>query len=110
MIAYKLLRKRKYGSLGPLFINARMRVPVGAWLTAEDHPTKGFAHRPGWHCTERPYAPHLSMKGRVWCVVEISDYADHVRPKNQGGRWFLANHMKVIGEAILLRQLVGATS
>ena len=49
MIAYKLLRIRKDGSIGPLFINQKQRVPIGEWLDAEDHPTSGFAHRPGWH-------------------------------------------------------------
>ena len=98
MIAYKLLRKRRNGTLGPLFINARMRVPVGVWLPAEDHPTKGFAHRPGWHCTSGTSAPHLSMKGRVWCLVEIEDFVEIVRPKAQGGVWYLAQRMKVIGE------------
>lgn len=44
---YKLLRLRKDGTLGPLFINARMRIPVGKWLKAESHPTKGYALRPG---------------------------------------------------------------
>ena len=52
--AYKLFRVRKDGTLGPLFINRRQVVPIGEWLTAEEHRTKGFAFRPGWHCTARP--------------------------------------------------------
>lgn len=96
MIAYKLLRLRKDGTLGPLFINPRQRIPLHQWLTAEDHPTKGYAHRPGWHCTIRPSAPHLSMKGRVWCRVLIHDYREHQRPARQGGMWYLANKMKVV--------------
>lgn len=57
--AYKLFRRRGDGSLGPLFINKRQRIPLGEWLQAEDHPTKGYAHRPGWHCGVAPSAPHL---------------------------------------------------
>lgn len=96
MIAYKLLKQRKDGSLGPLFINQKQRIPIGAWLEAEDHPTKGYAHRPGWHCCLSPDAPHLSMKGRVWCLVEASEVYEHERPKNQGGVWIIAEWMKVV--------------
>lgn len=101
MIAYKLFKERKDGTLGPLFINRRQRIPVGEWLEAECHPTKGYAVRPGWHCTSQPVAPHLKdtpESGRVWVVVEISDYTKFERPENQGGLWFIANKMKVIGK------------
>lgn len=95
-IAYKLLRVRKDGTIGPLFINRKQRIPIGEWLIAEPHKTKGYAFRPGWHCTVKPIAPHLSLKGRTWYKVEIEDYVEHVRPKNQGGLWFLAQRMKLI--------------
>jgi hypothetical protein len=98
MIAYKLLKKRKNGTLGPLFINAKQLIPIGEWLNAEAHKTKGFAFRPGWHCTEWPYAPHLSEKGRVWCRVEVEEYKKYPRPESQGGGWLLAEKMKVLGE------------
>ena len=103
MIAYKLVRKMKDGSLAPLFINAKSRMKIGEWMPAEDHPTKGFAHRPGWHCTLRPEAPHLSENPkngtpRVWVKVEIRDYVTYDRPESQGGTWVLAQEMKVIGE------------
>ena len=98
MRAYKLVRKMKDGSLAPLFINRKFRLPVGEWLEAECHPTKGFAVRPGWHCTASPSAPHLSKKGRVWIEVEIDDYKEHMRPEAQGGLWYLAGKMKVIKE------------
>lgn len=98
MIAYKLLRKRKNGTLGPLFINRKQIIPMGRWLQAESHPTKGYAVRPGWHTTSKPEAPHLSMKDRVWMKVEIEDYKELRRPSNQGGLWWLANRMKVLGE------------
>lgn len=95
MIAYKLFRRRADGTLGPLFINRRLRVPVGEWLPAEDHPTKGYAHRPGWHCTLKPMAPHLSTKGRVWCEVEVRQCKKYARPETQGGTWVLAQWLKV---------------
>ena len=96
MKAYKLLRLRQDGSLGPLFINARQRIPIGEWLIAETHHRrKGFAYRPGWHFTFKPFAPHLSKKGRVWCEIEATDFQTHERPKNQGGKWGLAKKIKV---------------
>lgn len=94
---YKLFRRRKDGSLGPLFINARQRIAVGDWLPAEDHPTKGYAHRPGWHILPRPEAPHLRTGGdRVWARVEFKDFTVHQRPSAQGGSWFLAEQMRVM--------------
>lgn len=96
MKAYKLLRLMKDSSLAPLFINKRQRIPIGQWLDAEDHPTKGFAHRPGWHCCLKPEAPHLSNKGRIWCEVEVEDYRLFDRPESQGGQWLLANKMRIV--------------
>jgi len=98
MIAYKLVRKMKDGSLAPLFINKTSRTPIGVWLDAECHPTKGFAVREGWHCTLKPEAPHLSTKGRVWVEVEIDDFEYFERPEKQGGMWALAKRMKIIKE------------
>ena len=96
MIAYKLLRVRNDCTIGPLFINARQRLKLGEWYDAEDHPTKGYAHRPGWHATRKPEAPHLSMKGRAWFKVEIQDFETLQRPEHQGGLWFLANKMRLV--------------
>lgn len=96
MIAYKLFRLRKDGSLGPLFINARQRIPVGTWLPAEAHPTPGYAFRPGWHVCSTPKAPHLSKTGRVWARVEIEGYTAHQRPASQGGLWYTARRMRVL--------------
>ena len=96
MTAYKLLRIRKNGTLSPLFINKRQVIPTGKWLDAEDIPTKGYAHRPGWHAAPKPYAPHLSMKGRIWMKVEISGYKKLKRPISQGGTWWIAKRMKVL--------------
>lgn len=88
MKAYKLVRKRKDGTLGPLFINAKQRLAIGEWMPAEHHHRrKGFAY---------PEAPHLSEKGRVWVEVRITDWEEYARPANQGGKWFLAQNMKVV--------------
>lgn len=96
MIAWKLFSQKKDGSIGPLFINKRMRLKVGEWYDAEDHPTRGFAHRPGFHILSEKSAPHLGKKGRVWKQVEFSDYETFIRPANQGGMWYLAKRMRVI--------------
>lgn len=96
MKAYKLMRLRKNGTLGSLFINKRDVIPIDVWLEAEDHPTKGYAHRSGWHCTFKPVAPHLSLKNRVWVEVEVEDFEVFERPISQGGKWILAKQMKVI--------------
>jgi hypothetical protein len=93
--AYKLFRLRKDGTLGPLFIGQRIRVPVGIWVKAEAIRTKGFAFRPGWHCCAKPEAPHLSKRGRVWCDVSIKEYEAHQRPASQGGLWYTAYWLRV---------------
>ncbi len=98
MIAYKLVRKRKDGTLAPLFINRKLTFKLNEWLQAECVPTKGYAVRQGWHTTSAPEAPHLSNKGRVWVRVEIDDYDELQRPIAQGGLWFIAQKMKVLNE------------
>jgi len=95
-IGYKLFRLRRDGTLGPLFINRRLVIEPGVEYIAEDHPTKGYAHRPGWHLAKTPHAPHLSTKGRVWCRVEYTDGVEYARPESQGGCWILARTMRVI--------------
>lgn len=97
MIAYKLFNVRKDGTIGPLFINKKQRVPLGHWLDAEEHKTKGFAFRPGWHCTHKPEAQHLKLtENRAWFKVEIDDFVPFERPSNQGGLWYLAKKIKVL--------------
>lgn len=93
--AYKLLRVRKDGTLGPLFINRKQVIPIGEWLQAEAHYTPGYAFRPGWHCLAKKGAPHLSKKGRVWCRVTVDQFAVFRRPRCQGGVWYLARMMRV---------------
>lgn len=95
MIAYKLIRKLRDGSLSSLFINKKNRLPIGVWLNAESYPTKGYQNRAGWHCTLKPNAPHLSMKNRVWVEVEVCNYEFLNRPISQGGTWILAQKMKI---------------
>ena len=103
MIAYKLVRKKKDGKLYPLFINKTIATPIGIWIEAECHPTKGFAVRQGWHCCFNPYAPHLKEQlsngeQRVWAEVEVEDWESYNRPESQGGSWILAQKMKIIKE------------
>ena len=99
MKAYKLVRQMKDGSLAPLFINAKQRIQLGVWLPAENHPTKGFAERQGWHCTFTPHAPHLAKTPkngapRVWVECEVKDWESYDRPESQGGSWILAQQIK----------------
>lgn len=96
MIVYKLFGLRKDKTLRSLFINRKKILPIGEWIEAESHPTKGYKYRPFWHCTSLPNAPHLSEKNRVWCKVEIEDYEKYIRPKSQGGIWYLAKRIKII--------------
>lgn len=96
MIAFKLFTLRKDGTIGPLFINRKQVVGLGQWYEAESHPTKGFAYRKGWHCTVAPFAPHLSKKQRIWGRVEIEDVQEYKCPQSQGGKWLLAQRMKVL--------------
>jgi hypothetical protein len=109
MIAYKLFRIRKDGSLGSLFINKSLRIAVGEWVTAESHWTEGYSYRPGWHAMPFPYAPHLSERGRQWFMVELADVTEFEKPKAQGGTWYLAKAMKVIGPYADLHSRASAT-
>lgn len=97
MKAYKLLRKRKNGTLGPLFINRKQVVEIGKWLKAEFHPTTHFAPRKGWHTTAKPEAPHLHKRDRVWAEVEIKNFEKFKRPMSQGGLWYIAQQMRLTG-------------
>ena len=96
MIAYKLCRQLRNGNITPLFINKSKILPFNKWLKAESHPTKGYKVRPYWHCTSKPIAPHLSKKNRVWVKLEIKNFTEYSRPKNQGGLWFLAKNIKLL--------------
>ena len=93
--AYKLVRVRKNGTLGPLFFDRKLVVPMHEWLTAKALHQKGFAFRPGWHCCSTPVAPHLSKTDRVWIQVSIKGAKKHQRPVAQGGLWYTAKQMRV---------------
>lgn len=98
MKVYKLVRKLKDGSLSPLFINKKQRLLINEWMVAEEHLTKGYSFRKGWHCLKKPKAPHLSKKDRVWVEVEVENFETFNRPESQGGEWILAEKMKIIRE------------
>jgi|TARA_Y100000310_G_scaffold278982_2_gene297833 hypothetical protein len=98
MIGYKLFRKRKDGTYGPLFIDATLRVVRDKWYRYKKVRTKGYAFRPGWHVLPEPVAPHLSTKGRVWCRVEFDPMDTIQRPSSQGGLWYLGSRMRVLEE------------
>jgi hypothetical protein len=98
---YKLFRKDRNGNLHPLFINRRQIITPGVWLKAEDHPTNGYAHRPGWHATTKPEAPHLKEilqtgEKRVWVQVALRGVVEYARPESQGGTWLLADELMVM--------------
>ena len=95
--AYKLFRIRSDGSIGSLFINAKARYDLNVWIDAErKHKKQGFQYRPGWHSMEEPKAPHLSIKGRRWFKVEISDFSIENRPASQGSKWYLSQRIKIL--------------
>lgn len=101
MRAYKLFRVDKDGDLRSLFIDKRRKLPLNEWMDAEEIPTKGFFVRGGWHCCFKPEAPHLSIHPkngmkRVWREVEIEDYSEIQKPESQGGKWILANRIKIL--------------
>lgn len=66
----------------------------------EDHPTNGYAHRPGWHICSNPIAPHLSKKDRVWCLVEFDHMETLQRPESQGGTWYLGKSLQILEELV----------
>ena len=96
MIVYKLFRIKKDGNITSLFINKGENLPFNTWLEAHNYPTKGFKIRPGWHTMKEKKAPHLSKKGRVWLKVQIKDFKKELRPKNQGGLWYLSKWIKIL--------------
>ena len=105
MIAYKILRKRSDGSLGPLFVDRGLRLSFGITYVAKtDLPHPGLAHRPGFHCTHAPCAPHIKLRlksgeQRVWCMVKLSGWVTpHPRPDCQGGLWYTAEKMRIMRE------------
>lgn len=92
-LGYKLFEMNANGDLFPLFIDKNTPVPIGEWIPAEYHPTKGFAPRGGWHIgADVPDAPWLKGYNgtdvgcyksrwktgkRVWCEVEYNNNNDY---------------------------------
>lgn len=104
MIAYKLFKIRKDGSIGSLFINAAEKYDIDTWMEAQPIKKTGFAFRKGFHCLVKPVAPHLknelaSGEKRTFFKVEVDDYQYFMRPESQGGKWILAQRMKILEKA-----------
>lgn len=100
--AFKLVEVDSEGNLYSLFIHKQDPLPLGRWMQAENHPTKGFAERPGWHCTLKADAPHLKLRPkrgrrRMWVRVDVEGYRTFNRPESQGGAWVLAERMRISG-------------
>ncbi len=99
-IAYKMfkVKKSKPGKLFPLYVMTNKATPMHIWLDAEEgeRTENGkvrskmgeLAYRPGWHCSELPYATHIGVKDKegniimqhsdtVWCVVRYSTDVDY---------------------------------
>jgi len=101
MVAYKLVRLKKDGTLGSLFIHRQDSLPLNTWLEALEYPTKNFKVRKGWHCTFKMNAPHLKIElangeKRTWVKVEVEDWYRYSRPESMGGAWILANRMMIL--------------
>ena len=100
--ADKLFTLRKDGTLGPLFIGANERIPVGEWYQFNEKLSrKGFADRPAIHAATKD-APHIKPKvgeGRIKKRVLLRNWKTFKRPESQGGDWYIAGEMKVLPEA-----------
>jgi hypothetical protein len=95
MIAYKLFQQKQKG-ISSLFIDAKKILPTNKWLPAKKLKRKGFKFRPYWHAVQKPHAPHLSKKKRVWYKVEVKDFIEFKRPKNHGSKWLLAKQIRIL--------------
>jgi hypothetical protein len=106
MIAYKLVRMGRDGQLYPLYVNSTQPFVIGEWMYAEPGPMTEngkvksklgqLAYRPGFHCSDIPYATHIGKKGadgkiafmnadHVWVEVEIDDTIDYQEEANRNG-------------------------
>ena len=101
--AFKLVRKRKDGSLGPLFVERNRVFDPGIVLFANPFSKipQGLSYRPGFHCCTKPEAPHIKLRlksgeERVWCEVLLADYVKHLRPACFGGMWLVGQVMEII--------------
>lgn len=102
---YKLFEMDTSRNLYPLFIDKKTVYPIGVWIQAENHPTKGFAKRPGLHCGEICSAPWLmSFDGtyksqrskhwkRVWCEVKCNTTIDYTSTVSQLPKKCFVDHL-----------------
>ena len=101
IIAYKLFRERKDGSIGSPFINKKQRLELNTPYLAKAYNKSGFKFRPGWHCCQNPIAPHIktnpkSGEKRVWYKVAITDVTVIERSEKYGGNWLLAQNLTIL--------------
>ena len=104
-IGYKLFEMDMNNNLYPLFIDKRTSYPIGEWIQAENHPTKGYAKRPGLHVGQICSAPWLmSADGtyksqrskywkRVWCEVEYNVTVDYTGVVEQLPKKYFTDHI-----------------
>ena len=105
MKAYKMCKKRKDGTLGPMFVGTDEVFPIGVWITAQMNFKRKLdkvysklgwlKFRPGLHFAEIPYAPHIGIKENgaikymhddvVWCECEITDEIDYTTEAHEHG-------------------------
>lgn len=75
MIAYKVLHRRKDGTLGSLFVDGSRRIPQRRWVVPDETLTPSWlAHLPGWHCHTRLREAHKlcrNGKNRVLFQVKV---------------------------------------
>ena len=102
---YKLFEMDRLGNLYPLFIDKKTIYPIGQWIQAENHPTAGFAKRPGIHVGQICSAPWLmsadgtykSQRGkhwkRVWCEVECNTTIDYTNVVEQLPKKCFVDHI-----------------
>lgn len=112
--AYKLMKVDEEGKLHFPFANTGKWVKLGRWMEAEDASSIGkdgkrrttlifrgggkgrMAPRPGFHCSDKPYAPHIGVKGTqkqhdfignedVWCECTLKAEIDYQEEANRNG-------------------------
>jgi len=52
--------------------------------------------REGYAVTVFNFEAAADGEKRIWVKVEIEDYSEYDRPESQGGKWILANKMKIL--------------
>lgn len=105
MKVYKMCRKYKDGSIGPMFVGTDDRFKIGEWVFArmdfkrrldKVYSKLGWLKfRPGFHFAELPYAPHIGIKENgairymhddtVWCECEITEATDYTFEAHENG-------------------------